>query len=145
MTGKQRFAAVVDLHLFLIKKDKILLLKRVNTGYMDGFYHVPAGHLDGSERLIDGLIREANEELGIKILEKDAELVHIMHNKSNNERLGLFFEVKNWEGKVKNIEPEKHDEVDWFNLDNLPKNIVPYAKVAIDNYRKEVLLSHFGW
>ena len=140
MAGKQRFTAVVDLHLFLIKKDKILLLKRANTGYMDGFYHVPAGHLDGSERLIDGLIREAKEELGIKILEKDAELVHIMHNKSNNERVAFFFEIKDWQGEMRNLELEKHSELNWFDFSNLPDNIVPYAKEAINNYIKKYQL-----
>jgi len=31
-------------------------------------------------------------------------------------------------GELKNLEPEKHDEVKWFSLDKLPGNISPYTK-----------------
>lgn len=112
---------------------------------MDGYYHVPAGHLNGNERLIDALIRESKEEIGIDINEKDVKLAHVMHNKSNNERIALFFEVKNWEGEIKNMEPEKHSKIKWFVLSKLPKKIVPYARQAIKHCQKGVILSRFGW
>lgn len=140
-----RFTVVIDVHLFLIKNGNILLLKRKNTGYMDGYYHVPAGHMDGDERLIDALVRESKEEIDIAVNPKDAKLVHVMHNKSNNERMAFFFEVTTWQGEPKNLEPEKHSEVDWFDLKNLPKNIVPYAKSAINSYLQGNIFSHFGW
>lgn len=141
----KRFTLIVDVHLFLLKKGAIFLLKRSNTGYMDGYYHVPAGHLDGSERLVDALIRESKEEIGIDINEEDVKLAHVMHNKSNNERIALFFEVKNWQGEIKNMEPEKHSEIKWFGLSRLPRKIVPYTRQAIKNYQKGIILSHFGW
>lgn len=145
MSKKKRFSVIVDVHLFLVRRRKILLLKRANTGYMDGYYHVPAGHLDGNERLIDALIRESKEEVGIDINPKDVVLAHTMHNRSDTERLALFFEVKRWKGKVKNLEPEKHSEIAWFELRKLPRKIVPYAKEAVKNYRKSLFFSHFGW
>ena len=142
---KKRFRLIIDVHLFLLKDDKILLIKRANTGYMDGYYHVPAGHLEGNERLIDALIRETKEEVGIEIKEEDVHLVHLMHNKSDTERLALFFEAQKWRGKVKNMEPQKHSEIGWFKLNRLPKKTVPYAKEAIKNYRQGTIFSHFGW
>lgn len=142
---KERFSLIADIHLFLIRNESILLLKRKNTGYMDGYFHIPAGHLDGHERLIDALIRESNKEVGIVIAEKDVKLVHVMHHKSNNERLGFFFEVKKWQGEPENKESKKSSEVAWFALDNLPKNIIPYAKEAIKCYQKGMILSYYGW
>jgi 8-oxo-dGTP pyrophosphatase MutT (NUDIX family) len=32
------------LHIFLVRGDEVLLLRRVDTGHEDGDYSVPAGH-----------------------------------------------------------------------------------------------------
>jgi len=142
---KARFSLVADVHLFLIKDNKILFLLRENTGYMDGYYHVPAGHLDGEEKIASALIREAKEEIGIAIEPEDIKFVHIMHNKSNNERVAFFFEVKKWHGYIKNMEPDKCGRLAWFPLNKLPENIVPYAKKSIEYYLKGINFSHYGW
>ena len=49
MPRRERFKISIAVFLFLIKDNKILLIKRSNTGWMDGFYSVPAGSIDGSE------------------------------------------------------------------------------------------------
>jgi len=145
MSDKVRFTLVVDAHLFLIKDGKILLLLRENTGYEDGKYHVPAGHMDGGEPITNAMIRESKEEIGITIKHKDAKLVHVMHSIDAKERMGFFFEVQNWEGEIKNVEPEKHGDVKWFDLNELPENMVAYAKYAIECYKKGQFLSEYGW
>lgn len=57
----------VAVHLFLVKDDKILLLRRSNTGYEDEMYSIVAGHIDGDEDAKTAMIREAREEAGIEI------------------------------------------------------------------------------
>ncbi|MEK7497336.1 MAG: NUDIX domain-containing protein [Patescibacteria group bacterium] len=145
MGVKVRFTLVVDVHLFLVKDGKILLLLRKNTGYEDGKYHVPAGHMDGSEPVTTALVRESKEEIGISIKREDVKLVHIMHSVDSKERMGFFFEVKKWNGEIKNMEPEKHGDVKWFEINKLPKNMVAYAKYAIKCCKKGQLLSEYGW
>ena len=142
---KERFKLTVDIHLLLIKDNKILFMIRENTGFMDGYYHVPAGHLDEGEKVIYALIRESKEEISITILPEDVKFVHVMHNKSNNERIAFFFEVKNWEGEIKNMEPDKCGGLEWFSLDSLPEKIVPYAKKAIECYLNGTTISYYGW
>lgn len=142
---KKRFSLIVDVHLLLIQNEKILLLLRKNTGYMDGYYHIPAGHLDGEERIVRALMRESKEEIGIDIKESEVKFIQVMHNKSNVERLAFFFEVKKWAGEIKNMEPEKCEEVKWFSLDNLPDKMVPYAKKAIEYYLEGIKMSYYGW
>lgn len=142
---KNRFTIVVDVHVFLRNGDKILLLLRQNTGYEDGKYHVPAGHMDGAEKLTSALLRETKEEVGITIAPKDVKLVHIMHSMTNNERMGFFFEATKWKGEIKNMEPEKCGGLSWFPLNDLPADMVEYARFAIECYKKGELLSEYGW
>ena len=61
---KERFKLVITVGLVLLNdKGQVLLQKRCNTGYMDGKYGLVAGHLEKDESLVDGIIREAKEEI----------------------------------------------------------------------------------
>ncbi|PIR98401.1 MAG: NUDIX hydrolase [Candidatus Colwellbacteria bacterium CG10_big_fil_rev_8_21_14_0_10_41_28] len=130
------------------KEGKILLLRRYNTGYEDGNYSVVAGHVDEGESILQTMIREAKEEAGIDIDEKDLELVHVMHRmkaSEKDERVDFFFRCKNWLGEIKNMEPHKCDDLSWFELSNLPDNVIPYIKEALNLIDRGQLYSEFGW
>ena len=47
--------------------EEYLLLRRYNTGWRDGEYTLPPGHVDGNETIRSELRREAMEEIGISI------------------------------------------------------------------------------
>lgn len=142
---KKRFKVPVAVHLFLIRDNKVLLLRRYNTGYEDGNYSVIAGHIDGNETYYDAMIREAKEEAGITIKLEDLKAVQVMHRKKEDERIDFFFICNRWSGEVVNMEPNKCDKLRWFDLDNLPVNIIPYIKAGIKNYLNKVEFSHYGW
>lgn len=63
---KQRHKIVPAVFLLLIKNNKVLLLKRQNTGYADGKYSLVSGHVDKGETMQEAIIREAKEEAGIR-------------------------------------------------------------------------------
>jgi 8-oxo-dGTP diphosphatase len=44
-------------YLYLKKSNKVLLLRRFNTGYEDGNYSFIAGHLEKNETFSDSIIR----------------------------------------------------------------------------------------
>ena len=88
---KERFKLIASIYLLLKKDEKILLMRRFNTGYEDGNYGLAAGHLDGDETLRAGMVREAKEEIGIDVLENDLEIEHISHRVSNDDR--VYFDV----------------------------------------------------
>lgn len=141
-----RFRILAAVHLFLIREDHILLLRRSQTGYEDGFYSVIAGHLDGHEEIIAAMIREAKEEALIDIEPSDLQVVGVMHrNFSVDEAVNFFLTATRWKGVVSNGEPHKCDELAWYPIDCLPENLIPYVRKAIDNYRQGIWFESFGW
>lgn len=151
MQNKERFKIIPSVYNFFIKDGKILLSRRFNTGYEDGNYSLPAaGHGEEGETLREGTTREALEETGIRIDVEDLEFALIMHrycpDKDNpHARLDFFFLVKSWHGEIKNMEPDKCDDLTWFPLDNLPQNTIPYIRKAIECYRQGINYCEFGW
>lgn len=136
-------------YLVPIQDGKILLLRRANTGFMDGHYSLVAGHVDPGETFTECLIREAKEEAWITIHSKDVQVSHIMHRDSgfetDNERIDAFFTINSWEGEIVNKEPHKCDDLAWFSLDNLPENTIPYVKLALECIRDGIHYSEHGW
>ncbi len=133
-------------YLVLIKDNKVLLLRRFNTGYADGNYSLVAGHVEQGETCLQTIIREAKEEAGITITPNQESLKHVMHRKSNGEeRVDFYFVVDQWEGNITNNEPSKCDDLSWFDLNNLPQTILPYITHALECIQHKVYYSEWGW
>lgn len=136
----ERLKLKVAVYLFLIKKDKMLLSRRYNTGWRDGEYSLPAGHLDPNESLVQAMLRESREEIGITLKPENIKLVHTMHRMISSY-IDLFFVANEWTGEIINAEPNKCDDLKWFLLKDLPKNIVPSVKQAIEKYQEGNIFS----
>lgn len=135
----------VAVHLFLVKQDEILLLRRFNTGYEDGNYSVCAGHVEFGEVYYDAMIREAKEEIGITLTFEDLKPIQVMHRKKDDERIDYFFLASTWQGEIENKEPDKCDALTWVKAKELPENTVAYIRYAIDQYLLGESFTHFGW
>jgi ADP-ribose pyrophosphatase YjhB (NUDIX family) len=147
--GKERFRAIPASYLVLVKDGKILMLRRFNTGYEDGKYSLPAGHVDEGENFTQCVAREAKEEVGVDVKLEDLKVVHVMHRKSSEGEIGnridVFFTAEKWSGEIKNMEPEKCDDLSWFDLNNLPENAIAYVRKAINCIKDKVVYSELGW
>lgn len=118
--------------------NKILFSRRYNTGFHDGEYSLPAGHLEGNETLISAMVREAEEEIGIKLKPENLKLAHVLYRKEpNEERINFFFIAENWGGKPKIMEPHKCDDLKWFEPETFLQMLFLIFKQAIDNISKE--------
>lgn len=135
----ERLKLRVAIYMLLIKEDKILLGRRFNTGWQDGNYGLPSGHLEEDESLVEAVIRETTEEVGIDIKPEDLKHVHVMHRKSIY--IDFFFESQKWSGEPGVMEKDKCDDLKWFPLSELPLNIVPSVKFAIQNYQDGISFS----
>jgi len=135
----------VTVHLFFLRNDQVLLSRRYNTGYEDGKYSVPAGHVELGESLLQTARREAWEETGVRLLPQDIQWVHVMQRKEEEARVDFFAIVDTWQGEIRNMEPDKCDDLRWCSFDELPENTIPYVRQALKHYRNGVTFSLFGW
>jgi len=135
----------VTVHLFFFRQDQILLSRRLNTGYRDGEYSVPAGHLDGGETVIAAAVREAQEEVGVHLQADDILFCGVMHRLEDEERVDFFVRVRSWSSEPFNNEPDKCDDLRWAGVTSLPANTVPYVRQALQNYLRGKAFSEFKW
>jgi ADP-ribose pyrophosphatase YjhB (NUDIX family) len=146
---KERSKIIPASYLMLVQDNKILLIRRCNSGYEDGNYSMIAGHVEDGESFTECIIREAKEEAGIVLTKEDLKVVHTMKRKGekgeDNDRVDVYFTAKKWQGEIKNNVPLKCDDMGWFKLDNLPDNIIPCVKQAIQAIKNKNHYSEFGW
>ena len=143
---KERLALVPYVALLLRQEQKILLIRRCNTGDCDGFYACAGGKIDGNESATQALIREAYEEIGIILKKEHLKIVHVLHSKRDiEEAIGFFIEATIWENNPCLMEPDKCDDVIWFDIDSLPQNLFPGLKQVLEMLDKNIFYSEYGW
>lgn len=134
----ERHRACVDVHLILRRADEVLLGERRNTGFGDGCWHLPSGHVEDGEPATLAVVRETAEETGIVVDPASVRLVHLMHWHSDESRVALFFEAATWTGEPTNPEPHKCAGWQWFPLSTLPEQMIGYAAEALEIGRAHV-------
>jgi 8-oxo-dGTP pyrophosphatase MutT (NUDIX family) len=134
---KERHKFLAAVYLFLLTDNKVLLSRRFNTGYMDGYFSLPAGHIEENETIKSAMMREAKEEIGIDINEKDLEIVTFMHRMGDKEYFDYFLTCYKWNETPKNCEPNKCSELLWCDIDKLHADILPYILRAVVNFKND--------
>lgn len=140
---EEKYCVKITVGLILEKNGKILLIKRKNTGYMDGMYGFLAGHVEKGESLKQAMVREVNEEGGIKLKEEDLEFVCGI--RSNEEYINFFFKTDKYKGDLKIKEPDKCEEMIWVDIDKMPSNTIPNEKRAVSNYLHKVYFDEYNF
>jgi 8-oxo-dGTP diphosphatase len=127
--------------------DTIVLLRRHNTGFGDGLYSLPGGKVEEGETVKQAIKREIYEEVGLDLPQADFNLVHTFHRKgTENEMIVLCFKADiTTMPAPTNKEPEKHDDMRFFNLNQLPENMIPAHKQALEYIKKGTAYSEHGW
>ena len=134
--------------LLILKKDNKVLLTRKCKEPFSGFYTLPSGKVDEGETFTDAVIRESEEEVGVILSKDDLRVAHIVHRNEDDGSgvwVDAFFVAEKWKGEIENKETNKCDDLNWFDINNLPENIVPFVKSAIENVNQRVCYSEFGW
>ncbi|MDO3681800.1 NUDIX hydrolase [Paenibacillus ehimensis] len=145
-TEKEWFRVHSAVYLLLVRENKLLLLRRTNTGYEDGKLSLVAGKIDGNEEVKRAAAREAWEESGVRVDPADLEVASVMHRLSDTgEWIDFFLTVKRWEGEPYNREPDKCSEMAWYPLDGLPGDMIPHVRQAVENVLAGVFYDSYGW
>lgn len=143
----KRFQVPLFTSLIIRKDDKILLLKRSKHKICGGLYAFPGGGVDGNEPVTVATIREAQEEVGIVVDFVDLQCKHVMHftRKNDVEYINFFFEVSRWQGQLENKEVHNCDEIAWFDVHNLPENMLPSHRYVLNTMKDTMQFSEYGW
>lgn len=134
---------IVWLILISSNNEVFLLKKNTEISYE---YTLVGGHVEKGESLKQALQREVMEETGVKVSQNDLILTTIIDRKlEDKHKIHFFFYTKNWEGKPYNKEPNIHITGEWHSLSNLPNNIGPLAKRAIESLSNNKNFYEYGW
>ncbi|MDO3651141.1 NUDIX domain-containing protein [Nocardia mangyaensis] len=138
---------LVDVHVLLIRQDRILLSLRRSGDKYDHRWHLPSGKLEVGESAASGAAREAAEEVGVTIDPAVLRLIHVAHVTApgHDARLGLFFRTEHWVGEPVNREPDKCYELRWFPLAALPTDLIEYSALGIAALTTPTPYSELGW
>lgn len=139
-----KFAAYVVVE----RGNKLLLKRRFNTEWDGGCYSFAAGHVEKGETFKHAAARELKEESNLKAKEGFLELVHVVDVAPTSLQcryFHIYYRCKKWSGKVKNNEPNKCDDLRWFDKKNLPKKFSPISLQAWKNIEKGIRYSEWGW
>ncbi len=134
-----RIKVKVAVFLVLEREGKYLFSQRKNTGYRDGFYTVPAGHVDPGELPTIALVRESAEEIGIVLEKEDLEFVHVMFQEDVYSN--FYFRARKWKGEPCNKEPEKCEEIRWASISELGDLVAPKVADALRDIENGILYS----
>lgn len=143
-----RFRVVAAVYGILAADGRVLLMRRAGR-YRAGQLALPAGHLDGGEDAVSGLIRELREELAILVERRSCHLAVVVHRAPEQpgdaEYLDLVFTVDTWHGRPVIAEPDKCTELVWADPAHLPTDVVDYVAAALTAAANGEQLLHHGW
>lgn len=117
------------------KNKEILLLKRDGKLSYGNMYSLPGGHLEKSESIVDGMIRELKEEIGVEFKPSELELIKVINRRIKNDNYIDFVFIGNLnDRKVSNLEKDRCQKIIYRTIDKLPRNSIPVLKrITKDN------------
>ncbi|MEY4464281.1 MAG: hypothetical protein RLZZ81_1252 [Pseudomonadota bacterium] len=134
---------IVWLILISSNNEVFLLKKNTNTSYE---YTLVGGHVEAGESLKQALTREVMEEAGVTVSPNDLILTTVIDRKlEDKHKIHFFFYTKSSKGKPYNKEPNIHLANEWYPLNQLPKNMGPLAKRAIESLSNNRNFHEYGW
>ena len=106
----------------LVRQRHVLLAyRRHDKRAYPGVWELPGGVVEAGESELDALARELREELGVHVAPGSAShLCRLTAGPADEPvRLSAWL-VTDWQGTPANLAPDEHDDIRWFDVDDLP-------------------------
>ena len=119
----------------LVRERRVLLAYRSHDkrAYPD-VWELPGGVVEAGESELDALTRELHEELGVQIATGSADyLCRLTAGPAEEQALLSAWLVRDWQGTPANLAPEEHDDIRWFDIDELPPPAHMRVRTALVN------------
>jgi 8-oxo-dGTP pyrophosphatase MutT (NUDIX family) len=116
---RDRFPLVVHVLLLRAEGTQLFLLRRARTGFLDGYYGPPGGHVHAGELPMDAARRELAEETAVEaVLEPRAVMPYVA---GEHQGVNFVFEALAFTGEPVINEPDLFDAAVWAPLTALPR------------------------
>lgn len=130
------FSLIPASYLALRRNGEVLLESRQNTGYLDGHWALVAGHVESGESVVEAVVREAYEEVGVRVAATDLAPLTTVHRTLRGggpieQRCDFFFATSQWSGEPEIREPHKCADLRWFPLKDLPDPMPPHEHAVL--------------
>jgi 8-oxo-dGTP diphosphatase len=116
----------------LVRRGRVLLGKRTSTTRFAGMWDAFGGHLVPCEEPLTALVRELEEELGIRVVRpRFLGIYEDVDPTSGDLFRHYLFLVTEWEGEPR-IANEEHSEIRWFSPEEaIALNVAESLKESI--------------
>ena len=134
----------VVVHVLMLRGEELFLLRRANSGFMDGFYALPGGHQHAGEGVEAAARRECEEETGVRdtVL---SPLCVMPYRSSGHQGLNFVFEALEWRGKPGIAEPELFSEALWASPSSLPEPHAMWISDMLHCRAEGIWFKEFHW
>ena len=107
-------------HVALFRQGRVFLLRRAQTGFLDGFFTLPGGHQQADEGVTEAAAREVREETGVRV-RRLAPLAVMPYRYGVERGVNFVFQALDYDGVPEIGEPDLFDEAAWALPTDLPR------------------------
>lgn len=119
---EDRLSIKAAVFVVLERDGKIFMLRRSNTGWGDGKWTVPSGHVEKGQTIVAAAQAEAFEETTVTIAAEDLEFLHTQY--LLDRYANYYFKATKWEGEPEIGEPHLASECGWFSYEKIPEDTI---------------------
>lgn len=125
-SDNKKFRPLGAIGIYILnQKNQLLLLLRTSP-HGRGTWCPPGGHIEYGESFLEAAKRETFEESGVLV--KQIEVMGVTSNVFPQEKkhyVTAHVRAVKYSGQATLKEPDKFSQIDWVNLDKLPRNLFP--------------------
>ena len=131
----------IGIGVLILKDNKVLLGHRCSLHDTGGIFEpdswaLPGGKQECNETIFECAKRETKEETNLDI--SNLEVFGAGDDiEPGKHYVTLYIKALEYSGELKNMEPDKQDKWEWFDLNNLPDNLYTPSRKTLELYLKK--------